>query len=334
MGGNYGFLDLPDEILSDTLRYTGNDHALAVALTCQRLAHEARRNAQNDARRRLEQKADAAEPAKLYRTPVRAVVNTVELCAWARDAGYWSASVCAFAAAAGNLEVLQWARQHGCPWDWRTYEWARDYHHIKQWAEDNDCKWKLVFPSGRKKGEWVRVHPFKRSGWTQAFLNLNSSGITSISLDIGLIADSLRELYLSDNELTELPPEIGSLYNLEKLDIRGNKLTTLPREFAGLLKLRTLLLDENRLAEFPLVVCELMNLQVLYLRKNKLSHLPSKIANLEDLAELDLSGNRISTFPPELAQMMNLRQVNLTDNPMHSVPQEFLLERPDVAFLK
>jgi hypothetical protein len=136
---------LNDTFISNMLRYIGEDHAFAAALTCRTFAQEARRNARNDARRRLELPFDAAEPAKLYRTPVRAVVNTVELCEWARDTGCWNSSVCAFAAWFGNFEVLQWARQNGCPWDWRTYEWARKGH-VRQWADENGCPWSKHCP--------------------------------------------------------------------------------------------------------------------------------------------------------------------------------------------
>ena len=125
-------LTLSDDFLSNMLCYIGEDHVFAAALTCRTFAQEARRNARNDARRRLELPFDAALPAKLYRTPVRAVVDTAELCEWARDTGCWNASVCAFAASAGNFEVLQWARQNGCPWDWRTYEWAARHANIQR----------------------------------------------------------------------------------------------------------------------------------------------------------------------------------------------------------
>jgi Leucine-rich repeat (LRR) protein len=37
-------------------------------------------------------------------------------------------------------------------------------------------------------------------------------------------------LSLNDNQLTELPKEIGNLVNLIELDLRGNQLTELPKE--------------------------------------------------------------------------------------------------------
>ena len=38
---------------------------------------------------------------------------------WAREHGCdWHASTCSIAAYRGHLAVLQRARAHGCPWDW------------------------------------------------------------------------------------------------------------------------------------------------------------------------------------------------------------------------
>ena len=41
----------------------------------------------------------------------------------------------------GHLEVLQWARANGCPWDETTCEAAvaRGHLDVVQWAKENDC---------------------------------------------------------------------------------------------------------------------------------------------------------------------------------------------------
>jgi hypothetical protein len=46
-------------------------------------------------------------------------------------------------AAGGHLELLQWAREHGCPWDALTYFFALDGEHeeVLRWARDHDCPW-------------------------------------------------------------------------------------------------------------------------------------------------------------------------------------------------
>ena len=47
------------------------------------------------------------------------------------------------AALRGDLEALQWAREHGCPWDGRTWEFAAEGGHpaVFRWAWENDCEW-------------------------------------------------------------------------------------------------------------------------------------------------------------------------------------------------
>ena len=52
----------------------------------------------------------------------------------------------AYAAEDGRLEVLQWARANGCPWDKWTCERAAEGGHLEvlQWARANGCSWDEV----------------------------------------------------------------------------------------------------------------------------------------------------------------------------------------------
>ena len=46
------------------------------------------------------------------------------------------------AAKDGHLEVLQWARENGCPWDWKTCAFAASCGQLEvQWARANGCPW-------------------------------------------------------------------------------------------------------------------------------------------------------------------------------------------------
>ena len=51
--------------------------------------------------------------------------------------------ICRQAAKYGSLEVLQWARAKGCPWDGDTCAYAAKYGHLEvlQWARANGCPW-------------------------------------------------------------------------------------------------------------------------------------------------------------------------------------------------
>lgn len=62
---------------------------------------------------------------------------------------------------------------------------------------------------------------------------------------------SLTELNVSNNELTELPPDVDKLVNLEVLVLSTNRLTKLPPQISSLRKLRELDLEENELECIP-----------------------------------------------------------------------------------
>ena len=51
--------------------------------------------------------------------------------------------VMADAAGGGNLELVQWMRGGGCPWDVVTCYYAIDYGHVEvlRWARENGCPW-------------------------------------------------------------------------------------------------------------------------------------------------------------------------------------------------
>ncbi|ELR24633.1 RhoGAP domain containing protein [Acanthamoeba castellanii str. Neff] len=68
----------------------------------------------------------------------------------------------------------------------------------------------------------------------------------------GAFAASVRVLSLRNNQLRQLPPEIGYLKNLEALHLDNNQLTAWPEEMASLRKLKMLTFEGNdQLKELP-----------------------------------------------------------------------------------
>ncbi|KAK7502509.1 hypothetical protein BaRGS_00006462 [Batillaria attramentaria] len=81
----------------------------------------------------------------------------------------------------------------------------------------------------------------------------------------------ITSLYLNDNSLGRLPPEICHLVNLTYLDLSSNKLRSLPSELGDLHTLRELLLSYNYLRSLPFELGRLFQLQNLALKGNPLS---------------------------------------------------------------
>ena len=90
----------------------------------------------------------------------------------------------------------------------------------------------------------------------------------------GVTTDSdgrVRRLDLSGNQLSEVPPELGSLSNLEWLWLQRNQLSEVPSELGSLSNLEWLDLSHNRLTEIPGELGNLSNLESLYLSSNELT---------------------------------------------------------------
>ncbi|CAM9537600.1 unnamed protein product, partial [Ectocarpus fasciculatus] len=68
----------------------------------------------------------------------------LEVLQWTRNNGCpWDETTCEYAARNGHLEVLQWAHNTGCPWDEATCSKAALNGHVEVllWARKNGCPW-------------------------------------------------------------------------------------------------------------------------------------------------------------------------------------------------
>jgi len=117
------------------------------------------------------------------------------------------------------------------------------------------------------------------------------------------LASSIRELDISWNKLTVLPPEIGRLTALFTLDVHANKLKSLPPEIGQLKTLKKLVVRWCNLASLPREIGQLKTLQWLDAKNNNLASLPTEIGQLKVLEKLEVSRNRNLTGPKTIKQL-------------------------------
>jgi hypothetical protein len=68
--------------------------------------------------------------------------KNLEVLKWARENGCpWDWKTCAYAATSGRLDALKWARENGCPWSEDVYHNALRHEHsdILEWLKSNGC---------------------------------------------------------------------------------------------------------------------------------------------------------------------------------------------------
>ena len=171
--------------------------------------------------------------------------------------------------------------------------------------------------SKRPIGEWWGVTTDDGGRVIELVLDFNLlSGM--IPAELGSLAN-LERLELHWNRLTgEIPSELGSLPNLKTLVLSFNDLSgQIPKELGRLGNLQRLALNRNRLTgEIPSELGSLSNLEALVLSYNELSgEIPANLGRLGKLQRLDLSWNRLTEgIRPELGGLYNLKELELYGN--------------------
>lgn len=125
-------------------------------------------------------------------------------------------------------------------------------------------------------------------------LNLSGNQFTIVPPQLYEMT-SIRYLYLGSNEITEVLPDIKAMQGLQVLHLGGNRLETVPDELGELNQLGSLTLCDNRLKKLPRSISSLSQLRSLLLHKNNLCCMPVEIVKLKGLMELSLRDNPLVT---------------------------------------
>lgn len=152
------------------------------------------------------------------------------------------------------------------------------------------------------------------------------------------------------NYFKKIPPEIGKLRNLEKLDLSFNSLGELPLEIGELENLIEINLSLCGLSEFPECLLKLKKLQAIDLSSfpdwqslafsKGFSYMDFESRNLmfenfylEELRVLWRQGNyrnKIREIPAAIVKMPGLKQLNLKHNPTSLIPPAVLDSGVDI----
>ena len=165
-------------------------------------------------------------------------------------------------------------------------------------------------------------------GSSSSDIDLRDQGLERVPVHV-MQFNTMTKLVLDNNELIELPENLGILTHLRVFSFVNNKITLMPDSVGMLEQLTDLRCDKNQLTQIPQTVGDLKHLERLSLRANDLQDLPKEIGNLKMLQEFDIRENpNLHILPMELGRIDHLKTFWFDIEPITFPQQDVVLEGP------
>ena len=193
---------------------------------------------------------------------------------------------------------------------------AEELNQTRVQAESFDCTTVTDVPLEECEALVALYESTNGAGWTD---HSNWLVTTTVGNWHGVTVSNGRVMYLNltANRLSgAIPPELGNLTGLWRLDLSNNQLSGPIPDSLGNTNVHTLRLYNNQLS--GAIPDSLGNLDLVYLdlSGNQLSgEIPASLGNATGLMELKLGGNQLSgEIPPELGNLNQLGYLYLNGN--------------------
>jgi Leucine-rich repeat (LRR) protein len=132
--------------------------------------------------------------------------------------------------------------------------------------------------------------------------------------------NNLQCLYLRRNKIEVLPVAIGNLTALKKLSFNYNEIREIKNGIERLQNLEELSFYQNKLTSIPKSFYELKNLKVIDLYYNQIEKIEDDISNLRNLEILYAANNRIFSLSDKIGDLINLKELYLHHNRISYFP--------------
>lgn len=135
--------------------------------------------------------------------------------------------------------------------------------------------------------------------------------------------EKLEAIFLSHNDLKEIPKVITEIQTLTVLHLQGNQIENVPAELIQLKHLSFLQLDKNPLKHFSpelqALTTPIINLNYCFQRE-----LPESLVHLRHVKKLHLTHNGLVGIPEWFDQFSQLEALHLNNNELDSIPHHLL----------
>ncbi|XP_019620778.1 PREDICTED: uncharacterized protein LOC109467275 [Branchiostoma belcheri] len=174
------------------------------------------------------------------------------------------------------------------------------------------------------KGGWTES--YLRAQITEKELNLSNKSLTEIPPAVFRI-EEVEILDVSDNPLGSIPAGIATLSNLKEMRVAGCPITEISGSVQECKYLSKIDFSRNPLiatVTLPATLKRLRYLEYVALRSCSLKSLPNNLTHLETVQTIDLSKNALSTLPDDMFGLKQLKVLILTDNAFESIPDSIM----------
>lgn len=175
-----------------------------------------------------------------------------------------------------------------------------DSMHLKQLPENFYTLRQLEHLSLVNNPDLDYVDAFgKIKDFSLEFLNLSQNQLQDLPENLSEIT-TLRDLKLSRNRLNtaDVFLTLAALPNLRSLWLDNNQISALAPEIAALNQLRFLYIDANKLSSLPETMPGLNHLLVMHAAQNEFTELPGVLTRMPRLLFVIFSNNPIDEIPP------------------------------------
>jgi Leucine-rich repeat (LRR) protein len=132
--------------------------------------------------------------------------------------------------------------------------------------------------------------------------------------------NTLQCLYVRRNKIEILPDAIGNLTALRKLSFNYNEIREVHDGLGRLQNLEELSLYQNKLTSIPKSLYQLKNLKFVDLYYNQIEKIDDPISNLTKLEILYAANNRIFSLSENIGELTNLKELYIHHNRISYFP--------------
>ncbi|XP_010864082.1 fibromodulin [Esox lucius] len=220
---------------------------------------------------------------------------------------------------------------------WLNY--LRNRHRPLMWAErlDDECPLECDCPASFPVAMYCHSRNLQHIPYVPSrikYVYLQRNQITGIQDGVFDNATSLIWIMLHQNQLSSdrLGKNVFSkLKNLDRLYLDNNELTRVPPNLPKSIK--DLRLGHNKIAKIQSSAFEGMyDLATLHLQANHIEDVGGAFKGLKSLNVLDLRKNKLKKIPYNLPEI--LHQLYLEFNHIESIPADFLTMYPNLQFVR